>query len=208
MESDSSDVEIDIKLLLPLDVSPDDKPSSATVVYAMSDKDIYNPSQGSKSVLQKSQASSIWDVTDPNCTVVLQRKYTSDQPEEMNLKQYLASDSEGEEDSDGIPVAGPMASQPDSAFQPYRGRLKGQWEKVQNRGSLKVKSEEKGKNRQKKKIGRKKEKCEEERPDRQKKKNGKKISKKKNRMVWKIRKKGNTGKRVISSMCKKKHKKI
>ncbi len=109
MESESSDVDIDIKLLRPLDLSSDDKMSS--VEYVTSDRGMYNP------------------------------------------------DSEGEEDGYAVSVGGPATSQLDSAFQPYRGRLKGlqgQWDKVGHRGSGKEKTEEKGKNRQKKKIGRKK----------------------------------------------------
>ncbi len=110
---------MDLKLFLPLDTSPVDKRSS--VAYDMPDKEMYNPSQFSNSVFQQSKANLIWDATDPNqCTM-----YNADQLEEINLKQYLASDSEGEVDSDVIPVAGPAANQLDSAFQPYRGRLKG-----------------------------------------------------------------------------------
>ncbi len=41
MESESSDVEIDIKLLLPLDLSSDDKMNS--VEYVTSDREMFNP---------------------------------------------------------------------------------------------------------------------------------------------------------------------
>ena len=162
MESESSDVEIDIKPLLPLDLSSDDKMSS--VEYVTSDREMFNP------------------------------------------------DSEGEEDGYAISVAGPAASQLDSAFQPYSGRLKGLqglWIKVKERGSWKEETGEKGKDHQKKQIGRKKEKSEEERPDRHNRKNGrKKISKNKHGKVWKNRKKGKTKKRKTSSMSKKRHKNL
>ncbi len=180
-------------------MSPEVKPSN--VVYNMPDMEIYKSSQlFSNSVLQQSKANTTWDETDPNCTVVLQMKHKADQIEEMNFKQDLTSDSEAEVDNDAVPVAGPAANQLHSAFQPYRGRLKGlqgQWDKVKDRGSLKEKSEDRGKNRQKKKNGR------EEKSEKKKTR-----QKKGNRKVWKIRKKGNTGKRETSSMSKKRHKNL
>ncbi len=86
----------------------------------------------------------------------------------------------------------PLESQLDSAFQPYRGRLKGlqgQWNKVKERGSWKKETEEKGK-------------------DHQKKKNGRKKIRKKDRRVWKNQKRGKIRTRTISSTCKRRHKKM
>ncbi len=82
------------KLLRPLNLSPDEKTSS--VEYVTPEKEMYNPSRFSISAFQKSKASSIWDVTDHNCTDVLRGKYRADQLEEMIPKHYLESDSEGE----------------------------------------------------------------------------------------------------------------
>ncbi len=176
--SESSDVGIDLKLLPSLDMSPKGKPSS--VMYEMPDKEMYKASQFSNSALQNSKSCSVWIESDPDCTVVLQRKYRADEIEEIDIQQYLASDREGEEDRDALPVAGPAADQPDmkgGQLQAYRRRLKGlqgQWNKVKDRGSLKEKSGGKRKNRQKKKIGRKKNKGEKK----------KTRQKKRTRKVW------------------------
>ena len=114
-------------------------------------------------------------------------------------------DGEGEKDGYAVSVAGPAACQLDSAFQPYRGRLKGlqgQRSKVKERGSWKEETKEKGKDHRKKKIGRKKEKTKEKGKNRQKKKNGRKKIRKKDRIVWKNRKRGKTRERKTGARSK------
>ena len=125
MECEYSDVGIDLKLL-PDNMPFEDNPSS--LLFDLSDKEMYNPYQFSNSALQQSKVNPILDETDPDPTVVLQRKFRAHELEGMGLQQHLASENTGEEDRDALPVAGPAAKQSDmedDQFQRYRVRLNG-----------------------------------------------------------------------------------
>lgn len=127
IEYEGSSNRIDLRFI-PDDMTFDEKPREK--VHDLPDQNSYKPSPFICSALQQTKVNLTWDETDPNRVAVTMRKFTKDDLEELDVQDYLASDSgdEGEMYPDTEkPVFDQVSGEEDEEAQinKYRALLQG-----------------------------------------------------------------------------------
>ncbi|CAH1791290.1 unnamed protein product [Owenia fusiformis] len=102
IEYEASATKLDLRFI-PNDMTFDDPPSS--VASDMPDQATYKPSMFFTTALNQSKVALTWDETDPDRKQVLNKKFTPDELEEMDVKDYLAS-SGSDDDNQGAEYEG------------------------------------------------------------------------------------------------------